>query len=55
MTPAQALALAILSLEWEAESAPDRGTWRRECNAAAAILREMRENLVANNGLYETE
>lgn len=43
MTPAQALALAILALEWEAETAAAaRNTgWGREVKAAAAVIRGM--------------
>jgi hypothetical protein len=58
MTPAQALAMAILALEAEAGEAARqcgyRGARARECREAAKTLEILRERL-ADTGLYESD
>jgi len=44
MPPAQAVQIAILVLEWEAETTGD-GVWRYEAIEAAKALRRMSENV----------
>lgn len=40
MEPAQAMQLAILCLEFEAENSPKRSTWRSECVQAVKVLQQ---------------
>lgn len=40
MSLPQALALAALVLEWEAENVDQRQPWAKECTEAAALLRQ---------------
>jgi hypothetical protein len=40
MKPAQALTIAVLVLQFEAESAPVRSSWASECKAAIKVIRQ---------------